>query len=220
MLPFTLDQFLQVFIIYNDAIWPAQIAAYALGIVAVAALFRPGRAADRLVSGILGVMWLWTGIVYHGLFFSAVNPAAFGFGALFVAEGLAFLYAGVFRDGLRFGIRPGLPALVGAVFILYAAILYPLIGIATGHGWPAMPMFGVTPCPVTIFTFGLFLLTVRRFSYWLLVIPFVWSLIGGSAAILLDVPQDWLLLLSGIVAVPLIVVRDRHTPPVPAARTG
>ena len=42
-------------------------------------------------------------------------------------------------------------------------------------------MFGVTPCPVTIFTFGLFLLTVRRFSYWLLIIPFVWSLIGGSA---------------------------------------
>jgi hypothetical protein len=220
MLPFTLDQFLQVFIIYNDAIWPAQIAAYAFGIVAVAALFRPGRAADWLASGVLGVMWLWTGIVYHGLYFSAVNPAAFGFGALFVVQGFALLYAGVLRHNLRFGIRQGLPALIGAVFILYAAVLYPLIGIATGHGWPAMPMFGVTPCPVTIFTFGLLLLTVRRFSYWLLVIPFVWSLIGGSAAILLDVPQDWLLLLSGLVAVPLIVVRDRRARPVPAARTA
>jgi len=34
--------------------------------------------------------------------------------------------------------------------------------------------------------------------------------VGGSAAILLDVPQDWLLLVSGLIAVPLIVIRDRH----------
>ena len=51
-------------------------------------------------------------------------------------------------------------------------------------------------------------MTTRRFSYWLLVIPFIWSLIGGSAAILLDVRQDWLLLVSGLIAVP--IVRDRQ----------
>jgi hypothetical protein len=71
-------------------------------------------------------------------------------------------------------------------------------------------MFGVAPCPVTIFTFGMLLMTTRRFSYWLLVIPFIWSLIGGSAAILLDVRQDWLLLVSGLIAVLVIVIRDRH----------
>jgi hypothetical protein len=210
MLPFTLDQFLGVFAAYNAAIWPAQVVAYVLGVIAVGVLSRPGRAADRLVSGILAAMWLWTGVLYHGVFFSAVNKAAFGFAALFVVQGLAFIYLGVLRDGLRFGIRPGLSALVGAVFIVYAAILYPLIGIATGHGWPAMPMFGVTPCPVAIFTFGLLLMTTGRFTYWLLAIPFVWSLIGGSAAILLDVPQDWALLLSGLIAVPLLVIRDRR----------
>jgi hypothetical protein len=207
MLPFTLDQFLAVFAAYNEAIWPAQIAAYVLGVVAVAALFRPGRSSDRIIAAVLAMMWLWTGIVYHGVFFAGINKAAFGFAALFIVQGIAFLYLGVIRDGLRFALRPGLPAVVGGLFILYAAVLYPLIGIATGHGWPAMPMFGITPCPVTIFTFGLLLLTTRRFSYWLLAIPFVWSLIGGSAAILLDVPQDWVLLLSGIVAVPLIVRR-------------
>jgi hypothetical protein len=44
----------------------------------------------------------------------------------------------------------------------------------------------------------------------LFVIPFVWSLIGGSAAILLNVPQDWLLIVSGFIALPLMVFRDRH----------
>ncbi len=41
MLPFTLEQFLNVFATYNKAIWPAQIAAYVLGTIAVAALLRP-----------------------------------------------------------------------------------------------------------------------------------------------------------------------------------
>ena len=71
-------------------------------------------------------------------------------------------------------------------------------------------MFGVTPCPVTIFTFGMLLLTVRPVPRWLFVIPFIWSLIGGSAAILLQVPQDWLLLASGFIALPLMVLRDRQ----------
>jgi hypothetical protein len=65
---------------------------------------------------------------------------------------------------------------------------------------------------VTIFTFGMLLLTTSAVPRWLLVIPVIWSLIGGSAAILLHVPQDWLLLLSGLIAVPLIVVRDNSHP--------
>jgi hypothetical protein len=210
MLPFTLERFLNVFAIYNKAIWPAQIAAYVLGAIAVAALLRPGRASDRVVSAVLGLMWLCTGVLYHGVFFSSINKAAIAFGALFVVEGVALLYAGIVRDGLRFAINYGFRAVIGAGFILYAFLVYPLIGIATGHSWPALPMFGVAPCPVTIFTFGMLLMTTRRFSYWLLVIPFIWSLIGGSAAILLDVRQDWLLLVSGLIAVLVIVIRDRH----------
>ena len=210
MLPFTLEQFLNVFATYNKAIWPPQIAAYVLGTIAVAALLRPGRASDRVVSAVLGLMWLCTGVLYHGVFFSSINKAAFALSALFVVEGVALLYAGIVRDALRFAIKYGFRAVIGAGFILYASLVYPLIGIATGHSWPALPMFGVAPCPVTIFTVGLLLMTTRRFSYWLLVIPFIWSLIGGSAAILLDVRQDWLLLVSGLIAVPNIVVRDRE----------
>ena len=64
--------------------------------------------------------------------------------------------------------------------------------------------------PVTLFTFGMLLLTIRPVPNWLLVVPAIWSLIGGSAAIVLNVPQDWLLLFRGGIAVPLIVVRDRR----------
>ena len=211
MLPFTPEQFTAVFVSYNNAIWPLQVGAYLLGVVAVALLFRPGRLFDRVIAGILAAMWLWTGIAYHALFFASINRAAYLFGALFVVEGACLAFAGMVRDRLCFGFRAGPAAWVGAAFLAYAAIVYPFIALWTGHPYPEMPMFGVTPCPVTIFTFGMLLLTTRPPSRWLLVIPFIWSLIGGSAAVLLGVPQDWALLASGLIAIPLILHRDRDS---------
>ncbi len=209
MLPFTPEQFLSVFVNYNMAIWPVQVGAYLLGCSAIVLLHWKAAHADRVTAGILAIMWLWTGIAYHGLFFATINKAAYLFGALFVIQGAYLLYSGAYRERLRFGLGDGPTAWVGVAFVIYAAILYPLIGMWTGHVYPEMPVFGVTPCPVTIFTFGMFLLTTHPISRWLLVIPFIWSLIGGSAAVLLHVPQDWLLLVSGFITVPLITVRDR-----------
>lgn len=212
MLPFTRDQFFSVFATYNNSVWPVQIVAYLLGLIAVLALLRPGRMADRVVAGVLAIMWLWAGLAYHALFFAPINKAAYLFAALFVVQGILIGYAGM-GDRLRFGFRAGPAAWIGAVFVLYSAVIYPLVGLAIRHAYPGMPMFGITPCPVTIFTFGMLLMTTERFPRWLLVNPFIWSLIGGSAAILLDVPQDWLLLASGVIAVPLIVFRDRAARP-------
>ena len=61
-------------------------------------------------------------------------------------------------------------------------------------------MFGVTPCPLTLFTLGLLLLTVTRVPWHLLVVPVAWSLVGGSAAVLFGIGPDWPLLASGVAA--------------------
>jgi hypothetical protein len=207
MLPFSVEQFLAVFASYNNAIWPAQFLAYALGAIAFALVFRGGSRPDRTIAAILAVMWALTGIGYHLSFFAAINKAAYLFGALFLIEAAALVYAGAWSDRLNFGFRRDPAAWVGVFFVVYAAVLYPLIGIATGHQYPELPMFGVTPCPVTIFTLGMLLLTVNPPSGYLLAIPLLWSLIGGSAAILLQVPQDWLLLASGAVTALLLLIR-------------
>lgn len=221
MLPFTREEFVAVFAEYNLAVWPAQVLAYVLGIAMLACLWRPSRPADRLIAGGLAAMWLWTGIAYQWMHFAAINPAAFGFAALFVLQGVLFGVA-VARGSLRFG-PPGKPsAWAGMALVLYAGVLYPLVGMWSGHAYPAMPMFGIAPCPVVIFTFGLLLLATSHVSRWLLVVPVAWSLIGGSAAFLLGIPQDWPLLFSGL-AVPLIVLQERRIArsglPTLAART-
>lgn len=209
MLPFTREQFLGVFADYNTAVWPAQVVAYVLGMAVVAALLRPSPTRHRVVAGVLAAMWAWTGVAYHGVFFVRINPVALGFGALFVVQGMLFLVAGVGRRRLVFGPSPGFASVLGWVLVAYSMLLYPLLGQWSGHSYPAMPMFGVTPCPVTLFTFGVLLLTSARVPRWLLIIPLAWSLVGGSAAFMLGVPQDWPLFFGGLTIV-LLFPRDRR----------
>lgn len=201
MLPFTRDQLLAVFADYNVAVWPAQIVAYLLGAAIVLALLRPSRRSDGLVGAGLALMWVWTGLAYHATFFAAINQAAMGFAALFVVQGLLFTHAALVCADFPAAARRGPASWFGWALVAYAAVVYPLIGLA-GHGYPTMPMFGITPCPVTLFTFGVLLVARGPMPRRLLVIPLLWALIGGSAAFLLGVPQDWPLLIGGLLVTP------------------
>jgi hypothetical protein len=77
----------------------------------------------------------------------------------------------------------------------YALVVYPLIGLFGPHPYPATPLFGVAPYPTVIFTLALLLLSNARWR--LVFIPLLWSAVGGSAAVLLAVPQDYRLILAG-----------------------
>jgi len=212
MLPFTRDEFLAVFVAYNEAVWPAQLLAYPLGLLMAVLIIRPSSQRSQVVAAGLAAMWLWTGVAYYGMHFSAISNRAWGFAAGFVVQGLLFIEAGVLRGQLAFGPRKGLTGRLGWLgwaMVAYAGIGYSLLGQMLGHGYQAMPMSGITPCPVTIFTFGLFLLTTKPIPRRLLVIPVVWSLIGGSAAFLLGIPQDWPLFVSGVTFL-VVLLRDGH----------
>ena len=203
MLPFGHDAFIDVFRAYNTAIWPAQIAAYALGATILLLLIRPTPLGGKAVAAILGLMWLWTGLAYHAAFFSTINRAAYGFAALFVVQGLMLAWVAV-AGRLDFRIRGGGRGGIGLAMIVYAMLIYPAIGAMAGQSYPGVPVFGVAPCPLVIFTFGV-LLMAEPLLFRLLIIPLLWSLIGGSAAFLLRIPQDWMLLLSGVVVASMLL---------------
>jgi hypothetical protein len=217
VLPFTREQFIANFAAYNEAVWPLQVLAYLLAGAMVVMLLRPSRRNSRLIGLGLAAMWALTGIAYHALFFSTINKAAWVFGALFVLQGALLFHAAVLRGGLDFGVAAGRTQWLAWALMAYASVVYPLVGLWAGHPYPEMPMFGITPCPVTIFTFGMLLMTTRPVSRWLLVIPFAWSLVGGSAAALLQIPQDWLLLASGFITVAALACRGNPERAVHAA---
>lgn len=215
-LPFTPEQFLNVFRIYNESIWPVQVFAYLLGGVAVYLAIRPAPFGARAIPGILTLFWLWNGAAYHLAHFTSINKMAYLFGTLFLLQGGLFFYAGIIRRALSFRFAGDTCSLMGLLMILYAMILYPVLGHLAGHSYPAAPVFGVAPCPTAIFTFGLMLWTAGRIPQSLLVIPLIWSLIGFTAALKLGIYEDVGLLAAGVLCGSLVVIRDRRTVETPA----
>ena len=210
MIPFTADQFLEVFARYNSAVWPAQLFLHAVGILAICLVLQRKAEVSKCVSIILSLFWIWMGLVYHLWFFSIINKAALIFAAFFVLQGILLFIAGVLKNKLGFRFRPDLLGITGSVFFLYALVIYPALGYWFGHRYPAAPTFGL-PCPTAIFTFGMLLWTDRSMPLYLLSIPLAWSLIGFWAAISLGITEDYGLLAAGMMASLLIVVRDRYS---------
>jgi hypothetical protein len=209
-MPFTVDQFMHVFKLYNLSVWPTQIILNILALVAIFLAIKKYRFSDRINSGILGFLWLWVGIVYHLVHFTSINKAAYLFGVLFIMQAFIFIYAGIVKDHLSFNYQTNIYGITGVVFLLYALILYPELGHLFGHIYPKSPTFGL-PCPTTIFTFGLLLWTDKKIPKYIVIIPFLWSIVGFSAAVNLKVYEDFGLLITGIVGTVLILLRDRKT---------
>ena len=207
MLPFTHPQFVFVFSLYNAAIWPLQPIVHGAGLAMLALLLRPSRRRDAANAVLLAAMWIWTGLVYQIGFFSRINPAALAFGALFVLQG-ALLIEAALHGSLAFATSVGLRAASGWALLVYSILVYPLLGAVAGDGYFDSPAFGLTPCPVTLTTVGMLLLAARPVPRRLYVIPVAWAFVGGSAAVLLHMPQDWVLLLAP--AVLAIVAAHEH----------
>jgi hypothetical protein len=206
--PFTREQFLGVFAQYNLAVFPLQVLFVLLGLAAVGLVMKKPKSADRIVTLILSFFCLWIGIVYHILFFSSINPAAWGFGLLFIAEAALLVWYGVLYRQVSFILRKDVFSTAGIAFILYALVLYPVLGTIVGHGYPVLPTFGL-PCPTTIFMFGIFLMAAKKFPLPLLVVPLLWSFIGFFAALSLGITEDYFLLVAGISGTILIVLKNR-----------
>jgi hypothetical protein len=196
--PFTIADFLAVFAAYNAAIWPFHLVAYGLGLVAVRAIFKPRPGLVRPAFATLAILWAFTGIGYHLMFFATINPIAPVFAAFFVAQSVLFLASAIRPGDLRLQFGQDFRSIAGLVTIVYALAIYPVLGMWAGHGLMAGPMFGVAPCPTTIFTIGVLLIARGTWVIWLSIIPFLWSLIGLAAAIQLGIPEDLAMPVAGV----------------------
>ena len=202
-LPFSVEQFYDVFRAYNTALWPAQVFLLVLALAAVSLVPVRQPWSGMAISAILALLWVWLGLAYHIAFFAAINPAAYGFAALSLTGGLVFCWQGVVRRRLEFRWSPGARAYVGLSLIVFATIVYPAWSVYAGHSYPAMPTFGL-PCPTTIFTIGLMSFMVAPYPRSPLVVPVMWCFVGGQAVFLLGVPPDSGLIAAGVMGIVLL----------------
>lgn len=209
-LPFTADQFFDVFRDYNEAVWPAQPLLVGLALLGVVLVMKPRSWGHAVVAAILAVLWAWLALAYHLAFFARVNPLAYAFAALSLIGAAVFAWDGLVRRRLRFEWRGGVRSWVGGALVGYGLLVYPVWSWAAGHGYPAMPTFGL-PCPTTLYTVGMLAFLVAPYPRRPHIVPVLWSAIGAQAAFFLGVPQDLSLIVAGMVAVALMIRNGRAT---------
>jgi hypothetical protein len=197
--PFTTEQFFSVFEKYNHSIFPVQIILFLFGICALIAIGSKIKQKDKFVAGFIAFLWLWIGIVYHIAFLTGINKLAYGFGVLFILQGLFIFWEGVLLYNLKFVFKMSLQAYFGYFFILYGLVIYPVVGYLIEQNLSRTISIGL-PCPTTILTFGFFLLCDKKFSKYLLIIPSLWAVIGISAVIKLGIYQDAMMIIAAIIA--------------------
>jgi len=193
-LPFSHDEFLDVFGAYNAQWWPVALVLW-FGTAVIAWRWWRGRTANApLTMSLLAVHWAWAGIAYHWLHFRAINPAAALFAVAFVLQAGLFSWLAIVtraRVTRQRGMRGAF-----SVGLVGFGLLYPAIGLALGLEYPRMPVFAV-PCPTTLVTAGL-LLATREAPRILSAIPLLWAAIGSSAAIMLGIRADLALIVAGL----------------------
>ena len=211
-LTFSVEQFLKLFKSYNRSVFPLQFLFYILALTIVFLSLKKIKGADRIINSILTFFWLWMGIVYHLLFFSTINKTAYLFGSFFIVQGILFFYFGVIKQKLTYKLVNNVPGIAGAAIVIFALIGYPLLGYLFGHIYPYSPTFGV-PCPTTIFTFGVLLWSNNRVPKVILLIPFLWSLLGFSAATTLGIREDMALIVAGFISTGILLRRKNTNDP-------
>ena len=211
-LPFTTEQFFDVFRAYNAAVWPAQVLLLVLALVAFVLVFVSNRWSDVAIAAILAALWAWLGIAYHLAFFSSINPLAYVFAAVSVTGAAVFFWQGVVRRRLAFRWVVNARSLVGLGLVVFALVFYPVWSTLSGHGYPALPTFGL-PCPTTLFTLGLLGFATPPYPRGPLIVPVLWCLIGSQAAFLFGVQADLGLVVAGLFGIMLLVTPGLHRRP-------
>lgn len=210
-IPFTTKEFLDTLKAYNESVFPLQIFFNLLAFYTIYLIFKPKTYSAKFITGTLAIFWLWIGIIYHLIFFTVINKAAYFFGTIFIIQGILFFIFGFLKNRLSFSYQNDLYGITGLVFFAYALIIYPILGHLLGHQYPYSPTFGL-PCPTTIFTFGVLLFSVKRISFYIILIPLIWSIIGFGAALNFSIYEDFGLLIAGIIGTILIVSKNRKLP--------
>ena len=191
-LPFSHDEFLDVFGAYNSQLWLAAVLLW-LATASVLWVWVRGGVSRRVLFTVLAVHWAWSGITYHWLFFRSINPAATIFAALFVLQAVLFGWLAVAATG-RAVLPTGVRGAVGGALVVYG-LLYPLIGFVVGLEYPRLPLFAV-PCPTTLVTAGLLVAAVKVPRF-VAVVPVLWAAVGSSAAFALGITADLALIVAG-----------------------
>ena len=203
------EHFFQRMAEYNNAIWPAQLISYALAVVIIIHSIKQWKVSNEINTTIIAIIWIWNGAVTEMLFFSKFQTQYYVWGILWILQGIFFIIIG-FKHTFNYKIQKNWYSYAGILFILYALVVYPLIGSFLGHGFPRGPIFGVAPCPVCVFTFGVLLFVDKKIPISVLLFPLLWAILSLYPIIMMGIIADVGEIVVAVIGFTLIVIRNRR----------
>jgi Family of unknown function (DUF6064) len=66
----------RLFELYNRSFWPIAIVSLAFGLAMLVLLLRPTRASHRIITAILGALWIWIAWAFFWQRYAGINWAA------------------------------------------------------------------------------------------------------------------------------------------------
>ena len=196
---------------YHTRLHPFPFIAFGLGF-AVLMMFFSSHPKNRTISLlILAFLWAWNGLVLFTYQAAKLSPVIYAVqGILFPIQAMLLGHAACTGTLPNFSINSGGSGKAGLAIMFTALFLYPIVGNVTGHSFPSAPVFP-EPCPLTIFTFGYLLSADARVRPVLVLIPFLWSLMGIVAVMKLGVAADTIEVIAGIVC-SAVILKKNHKP--------
>jgi hypothetical protein len=207
-----LNQFLAAFGRADTTAWPMQIVWYAAAVAMAGLALWPVRRSSQLICALAAAYFAWIGIGYFAWLSPGIGLSGV-WAAVFTLQAVLLVVSGVARSNLVIRPRRDLSSGLGAVFIAYALIGYPLVGVLGGHALRVVPLFGVSPCATVTFFFGLLLWAVPPAPKYLLLMPLAWALNAAPPNMSTGVVVDIGMLVAALITTGLIIWRDRASGP-------
>ena len=186
--------------LYNNDIWPLQVAALIVGMLVFWLMLGRKPSGARLATAMLAACWLWVAWAFHWQRYTTINWSASYFAVGFAIEALLLIWIGVIRGQMQFDSFWSVTGRVGSAVFVFALIVEPLIGLLSGRSWLQLEVFGVGADPTVVATLGLLMATSR--VHWLAwAVPVLWCVVSGVTAATMNAADALVLPAVAMVAV-------------------
>ena len=173
--------------LYNQAIWPGQLAAIGMGLAVLWLLVRPAAWSIRLVPAILAVAWGWVAWAWFSERYATINWAANYLAGLFAIQAILLALMALSGGRTRALSRP--MVLAALPLLMLGLVIYPFISLLVGRDWNEAEVFALMPDPTAAMTVGA-LLVLGGWRMWIgLAIPLLASLAGAATLLAMDEPH-------------------------------
>jgi hypothetical protein len=197
--------------LHNQALWPLQIVALALGLLVLVLLAKRPSVARRIVPAVLAAAWLWVGWSFFWRSYATINWASPYMAPAAALQAGLLIWLATLRGSIDLTRASGGMRLAALALFGGSVLLYPLAAIGVeGRSWRSAELFGIAPDPTALATLAAAALAAGRARWAISIVPALWCAVSGATLWAIGADAAWLPPLGAMLALSLAAGGGRH----------